>query len=117
MFYKYKGTLVERDSVEFNERVLRSRAKHSLNRGSTLALKIHEEDDITAFLVPGVIDPRLFNRSKVTPQMLDSYMDARDDYVVMQDEYRFVFLVKGSQIPRCLEQYVKTGDLVPVNIR
>lgn len=116
VFYKYKGTLVERDTLDWNQATLRSRAKYSLNRGSTLALKINEEDDIDEYLVRGTLDPEIINRSKVNYDILDTYSSGRDDMIVMQDEYRFVILVKGDKVPRCLEKYISQGDLVAIRI-
>ena len=115
-FYKYKGTLVERDSLEFNLSTLRSRVKHAVNRGSTLAIKIHHEDDISGFIERSAISPELFNRNKITTAILDTYMDSRDDYVVLQDDFRIVFIIQQEIIPNCLQRYVDIGDLIPIRI-
>ncbi|OMJ71727.1 hypothetical protein SteCoe_29971 [Stentor coeruleus] len=116
VFYKYKGTLIERDSLEWNQATLRNRVKHSFSRGSTLALKINEEDDIDEYLVRGTLDPEIMNRSKVNYDILNTYSSGRDDVVIMQDDYRFVILVHGDKVPHCLEKYISQGDLVTLRI-
>jgi hypothetical protein len=115
-FYKYKGTLVERDSSEFNEATLRSRIKHSLTRGSTLAIRLHPQDDISEFLTPSSINPIIMNRSKITQGYLDSLSEGRDDLVLLDQDYIFTVIINGTQIPACLQPFVNAGDLVPITI-
>jgi hypothetical protein len=115
-FYKYKGTLVERDSLEFNQPRLRSAINHSVKNGSTLAIKIHAEDDISSFITRETISPELFNRAKITNQVLDTYQANRDDFVILHNDFRFVFIVKSNVIPNCLQVYIDQRDLVPIQI-
>ena len=115
-FYKYKGTLVERDSPEFNESTLRLRIKHSLTRGSTLALRLNPSDDITEFLTPSCINPQIINRSKITQSYLDTLSSGRDDYVILDSNYIFTIIISGTQVPPCIQPFVSSGDLVPITI-
>lgn len=115
-FYKYKGTLVERDSPEFNESTLRQRIKHSLTRGSTLALRLHPSDDITEFLTATCINPQIINRSKITQSYLDSLSSGRDDYVILDSHYIFTIIINGTQVPSCLQPFISSGDLIPITI-
>lgn len=116
IFFKYKGTLVERDTPDFNAGTLRSRIKHALSRGSTLALKINESDDVTSYFSPDCIPIEIFHREKITKELLDSFSTSRDDYVFLDKDYRFTFVIIGSVIPACLQRFVESGDLVPVII-
>lgn len=116
IFFKYKGTLVERDTPDFNPGTLRSRIKHALSRGSTLALKINENDDISNFFSPDCIPIEIFHREKITKELLDSFSTSRDDYVFLDKDYRCSFVIVGSVIPACLQRFVECGDLVPIII-
>ena len=116
VFYKYKGTLVERDTLDFNDSTLRSRIKHSLTRGSTLALKLSSQDDISQFLHRDAINPDLFNRSRISKDYLDSLSSGRDDYVLLDPNFRLVVIIAEENVPQCLQRFVDSGDLVPTRI-
>lgn len=116
VFFKYKGTLVERDSFDFNAATLRSRAKYALSRGSILAIKIHPQDDITEFLVPDVLNPDIMNRTKITQAYLDTLSTGRDDLVLLDKDYKFTIVINGTAHPPCLQKYIDQGDLVPITI-
>ena len=116
VFYKYKGTLVERDTPDFNLSTLRSRIKYSISRGSTLALKINHADNISEFLVTEGINPDIMNRNKISQQYLDSLSSGRDDLVMLDKDYRFTIVINGSSYPQCLQRYIDQGDLVPITI-
>lgn len=116
VFFKYKGTLVERDSLDFNLGTLRSRIKYSVSRGSTLAIKIHHEDDISEFLVYEGINPDIMNRNKITQQYLDTLSSGRDDPVLLDKDYRFTIVINGTTYPQYLQKYIDQGDLIPIII-
>jgi hypothetical protein len=116
VFYKYKGILIKRNSRDFNPSMLRHLVKHSLNNGLTFAIELHESDDIASFLVPGVVDPLLMNRLKITAALLSSYLDSSDDSVVLQEDFRLIFIIRGNIVPLCLQPYLSSGDLIPILI-
>ena len=116
VFYKYKGTLVERDTPDFTQSTMRSRIKHSVSRGSTLAIKISQEDDITPQLTRDFLPVEIFHREKITQDLLDTYSNDRSDYVMLDEHYRFVFIIVGDAVPQCLQRFVASGDLVPIAI-
>jgi hypothetical protein len=116
IFFKYKGTLIERDSLEFNQAMIRSRVKYSITRGSVLAIKLSHEDDLTQYLVPDTIPTQIFNTTKITRPLLDSFSEGRDDYVSLDKDFRIVFIIKENIIPVFLQRFINEGDLIPVLI-
>ena len=54
-FYKYKGHLLQSDAFEISEERIRRTFKFAVTRGSTMALSLKPEDDITEYITPNVL--------------------------------------------------------------
>ena len=55
VFYKYKGSLVQSDLMEFTAEMIRRRFKYAATRGATLGFVMKSEDDITEFIQPNIL--------------------------------------------------------------
>ena len=115
-FYKYKGTLASADMLEITPESIRRKFKYSASRGSTLALKLQVDTDLSEILQPDVLPNEAFNKERLTDEILDGFKDHPHDHMVVQDKYRLVFIIENEEIPPVLQQYVDSGDLKIIRV-
>mmetsp|Transcript_28767 Transcript_28767/g.28457 ORF Transcript_28767/g.28457 Transcript_28767/m.28457 type:complete len:150 (+) Transcript_28767:10-459(+) len=115
-FYKYKGTLAERASPEWNPSSLARKSKYSAIRGAHLVIVMNPNDDITEMIQPNIIPANFFNKTRLTDDDLTPFMDDRHDYLSLHQDFRLVVLLTAPGVPHCLQRYIDAGDFKFIDI-
>ncbi|CAG9329626.1 unnamed protein product [Blepharisma stoltei] len=115
-FYKYKGTLAERASNEWNPATLARKAKYAVTKGDTLAIVMNPNDDITDMIQPNIIPANFFNRNRLRDEDLEPFMEDRRDYLFVHEKFRLVVILTEDGAPHCLQRYIDAGDFQFIDI-